>query len=172
MGSRESGSAIKAGKIAQPGQPEPVSCDPAGGVAGFAGAAHVRPLAIDDAPCFVLTPTSPTKAAHRSPWHRMPFRLSSTSSRGMRLRSSSFSIVNRGQSLEYEQQAPQELQAPIGRHACDLCGAILSAPVWRSSHVGPSRRYCCRGAERSERLLALRLALVTVDGDGAAFTSG
>src|SRR5689334_20559348 len=68
----------------------------------------------------VLTPTSPTKAAHRSPWHRMPFRLSSTSSSGMRLRSSSFSIVNRGQSLEYEQQAPQELQASIGRHACDL----------------------------------------------------
>src|SRR5215510_13605468 len=74
----------------------------------------------------VLTPTSPTKAAHRSPWHRMPFRRSSTSSRGMRLRSSSFSIVNRGQSLEYEQQAPQELQAPIGRHVWDLCGAILS----------------------------------------------
>src|SRR5262245_30476664 len=74
----------------------------------------------------VLTPTSPTKAAHRSPWHRMPFRLSSTSSLGMRLRSSSFSIVNRGQSLEYEQQAPQELQAPIGKHAWHLCGAILS----------------------------------------------
>src|SRR5262249_26564025 len=74
----------------------------------------------------VLTPTSPTKAAHRSPWHRMPFRLSSTSSRGMRLSSSSFSIVNRGQSLEYEQQAPQELQAPIGRRLWDLCGAILS----------------------------------------------
>src|SRR5262249_57197795 len=60
------------------------------------------------------------------PWHRMPFRLSSTSSRGMRLRSSSFSIVNRGQSLEYEQQAPHELQAPIGRHVWDLCSAILS----------------------------------------------
>src|SRR5215470_14299739 len=74
----------------------------------------------------VLTPTSPTKAAHRSPWHRMPFRLSSTSSRGMRLRSSSLSIVNRGQSLEYEQQAPQELQASIGRHAWDLCSVILS----------------------------------------------
>src|SRR5262249_32182505 len=74
----------------------------------------------------VLTPTSPTKAAHRSPWHRMPYRLSSTSSRGMRLRSSSFSIVNRGQSLEYEQQAPQELQASIGRRAWELCGAILS----------------------------------------------
>ena len=44
----------------------------------------------------------------------------------MLLRSSSFSIVNRGQSLEYEQQAPQELQAPIGRRAWDLCGAILS----------------------------------------------
>jgi hypothetical protein len=52
LASRESGSAIKAGKIAQPGQPEPVSCDAAGGVAGFAGVAHVRPLAIDDAPCF------------------------------------------------------------------------------------------------------------------------
>src|SRR5262245_17832809 len=74
----------------------------------------------------VLTPTCPTKAAHRSSWHRMPFRLSSTSSRGMRLRSSSFSIVNRGQSLEYEQQAPQELQASIGRRAWDLCGVILS----------------------------------------------
>jgi hypothetical protein len=74
----------------------------------------------------VLTPTSPTKAVHRSPWHRMPFRLSLTSSRGMRLRSYSFSVVNRGQSLEYEQQAPQELQAPIGRHVWDLCGAILS----------------------------------------------
>jgi hypothetical protein len=36
----------------QVGQPEPISCDPAGGIAGFAGAAHVRPLAIDDAPCF------------------------------------------------------------------------------------------------------------------------
>src|SRR5262249_49347788 len=76
----------------------------------------------------VLTPTSPTKAAHRSPWHRMPFRLSSTSSRGMRLRSSSFSIVNRGQSLEYEQQAPQELQAPIGRRPWDLWAAILAPP--------------------------------------------
>src|SRR5262245_6864844 len=74
----------------------------------------------------VLTPTSPTKAAHRSPWHRMPFRPSSTSSRGMRLRSSSFSIVNRGQSLEYEQQAPQELQASIGTRAWDLCCVILS----------------------------------------------
>jgi len=92
----------------------------------------------------VLTPTSPTKAAHRSPWHRMPFRLASTSSRGMRLRSSSSSIVNRGQSLAYEQQAPQELQAPIGRHVWDLCGAILlpRAPAWRSGHVGPSRRNC------------------------------
>jgi len=37
------------GKIEQPGQSEPVSRDPAGGIAGFAGAAHVRPLAIDDA---------------------------------------------------------------------------------------------------------------------------
>ena len=36
----------------QPGQPEPVSCDLAGGIPGFAGAAHVRPLAIDDAPRF------------------------------------------------------------------------------------------------------------------------
>src|SRR5262244_2550043 len=33
-------------------QPEPVSCDLAGGIAGFAGAAHVRPLAIDDAARF------------------------------------------------------------------------------------------------------------------------
>src|SRR6516165_7940734 len=36
----------------QPGQPEPVSCDLAGGIPGFAGAANVRPLAIDDAPRF------------------------------------------------------------------------------------------------------------------------
>src|SRR5262245_11292171 len=88
----------------------------------------------------VLTPTCPTKAAHRSPWHRMPFRLSSTSSRGMRLRSSSFSIVNRGQSLECEQQAPQELQASIGRHAWDLCGVILSTE--RAVTLEPSRRNC------------------------------
>jgi hypothetical protein len=33
----------------QAGQPEPISCDLAGGIAGFAGAAHVRPLAINDA---------------------------------------------------------------------------------------------------------------------------
>jgi hypothetical protein len=52
-------------------------------------------------------------------------RLSSTRSRGMRLRSSSSSIVNRGQSLEYEQQAPHELQAPIRTDVWDLCGAIL-----------------------------------------------
>jgi hypothetical protein len=32
----------------------------------------------------------------------------------------------RGQSLEYEQHAPQELQAPIGRHVLDFCCAILS----------------------------------------------
>jgi hypothetical protein len=36
----------------QAGQPEPISCDPAGGIAGFAGAAHVRPLAINGAPRF------------------------------------------------------------------------------------------------------------------------
>ena len=36
----------------QAGQPEPISCDPAGGIARFAGAAHVRPLAINDAPRF------------------------------------------------------------------------------------------------------------------------
>ena len=41
---------LKAGKIAQPGQPEPVTRDLAGGIAGFARAAHVWPLAIDDAP--------------------------------------------------------------------------------------------------------------------------
>src|SRR5262252_3523452 len=80
----------------------------------------------------VLTPTSPTKAAHRSPWHRMPFRLSSTSSRGMRLRSSSLSVVNRGQSLEYEQQAPQELQAPRK----DIMRTILSALVALSVIAG------------------------------------
>jgi hypothetical protein len=90
----------------------------------------------------VWTPTSPTKAAHRSPWHRMPFRLSSTSSRGMRLSSSSSSIVKRGQSFEYEQQAPQELQIPTG--VWDLCGAILlpRAPAWRSGHVESGPRNC------------------------------
>jgi hypothetical protein len=36
----------------QPGQPEPVSCGLAGGIAGFAGAAHVRSLVIDNAPRF------------------------------------------------------------------------------------------------------------------------
>jgi len=72
-----------------------------------------------------VTPTSPTNAAHRSPWHRMPFMLLSTRSLGMRIRSSSSSIVNQGQSLEYEQQAPHELQAPIWRDAWDLCCAIL-----------------------------------------------
>jgi len=33
-------------------QPEPVSCNLAGGIPGFAGAANLRPLAIDDAPRF------------------------------------------------------------------------------------------------------------------------
>jgi hypothetical protein len=74
----------------------------------------------------------------------MPFRRSSTSSRGMRLSSSSSSIVNRGQSFEYEQQAPQELQAPIGRHVWDLCGTILlpRALAWRSGHVESGPRNC------------------------------
>ena len=89
----------------------------------------------------------------------MPFRLSSTSSLGMRLRSSSLSVVNRGQSLEYEQQAPQELQAPIGRHTWDLCGAILSRESpslaersrWTKSPPLPSR---C-GTQRAPACAAL-----------------
>jgi hypothetical protein len=33
--------------------------------------------------------------------------------------------VKRGQSLEYEQQAPHELKAPIRRDAWEICGTIL-----------------------------------------------
>ena len=50
----------------------------------------------------------------------------------MRLRSSSLSVVNRGQSLEYEQQAPQELQAPRK----DIMRTILSALVALSVIAG------------------------------------
>jgi hypothetical protein len=58
----------------------------------------------------VKIPTSPSKAEHLSPQHRMPSTRSLTNSRGMRSRSVSLSVVNRGQSRENEQQAPQVLQ--------------------------------------------------------------
>jgi hypothetical protein len=56
-------------------------------------------------------PTLPTKAAQRSPSHRMRPRRRSANARGMRSRSLSSSVVNRGQSYENEQQAPQLRQS-------------------------------------------------------------
>ena len=59
----------------------------------------------------VATPTSPNKAAQRSPSHCMRPRRWSAYARGMRSRALSSSVVKRGQSREYEQQAPQLRQS-------------------------------------------------------------
>src|SRR5258707_14121304 len=56
-------------------------------------------------------PTSPTRAAQRSPSHCMRPSWWSANTRGMRSSSLSFSVVNRGQSRENEQQAPQLRQS-------------------------------------------------------------
>jgi hypothetical protein len=58
----------------------------------------------------VATPTSPTRAAQRSPLHRIRPRSLSTKARGIRSRAASSSNENRGHSGEYEQQAPQAWQ--------------------------------------------------------------
>jgi hypothetical protein len=58
-------------------------------------------------------PTSPTRAAQRSPSHCMRPRRWSANTRGMRSRSLSSSIVNRGQSRENEQHAPQLRQSTV-----------------------------------------------------------
>lgn len=75
----------------------------------------------------VKIPTSPSKAEHRSPQHRMPSTRSLTNSSGMRSRSASLSVVNRGQSRENEQQAPQVLQDTARLIAAF---SFLLAEVW------------------------------------------
>src|ERR1700686_99838 len=55
----------------------------------------------------VDAPTSPTRAEHRLPSQRIPASPRSTRETGIMSRSASSSVVKRGQSREYEQQAPQ-----------------------------------------------------------------
>jgi hypothetical protein len=62
-------------------------------------------------PQAVCFPTSPASAEHRPPSHRIPDWSAATSSAGMRSSWSSSSVEKRGQSAEYEQQAPQLWQS-------------------------------------------------------------
>src|ERR1700681_3827279 len=55
----------------------------------------------------VDAPTSPTRAEQRLPSQRIPASPASTREAGIMSRSASSSVVKRGQSREYEQQAPQ-----------------------------------------------------------------
>src|SRR5436305_10706618 len=83
----------------------PASCHRAFGIAGHAGPANLRPHRID--PARGCDATLPVNAEQRSPSQRIPDSLLLTNFRGIRSSAASSSVVNRGQLLEYEQQAPQ-----------------------------------------------------------------
>src|SRR4029450_13901724 len=79
----------------------------------------------------VEIPTSPTKAEQRLPLHRMPDRSAATSKLGMRSRSQSSSVVNRGQSGANEQHAPQVWQGDADADAgCLVDSDPISAALF------------------------------------------
>src|SRR5262245_66131611 len=98
--------------------------------------------------------TSPSKAEHRSPQHRMRLTRSLTNSRGMRSRSVSLSVVNRGQSRENEQQAPQVLQ-DVARSIAAF--SSLFAEIWNINDC--AHRVCRLPVRWPERGAKARLPL-------------
>jgi hypothetical protein len=81
-------------------------------------------------------PTSPTRAEHRSPSQRIPASPASTNAGGIMSRSASSSVVNRGQSREYEQHAPQAWhigESLFAGMAADRMEGRAAAPYSRRS---------------------------------------
>ena len=107
----------------QPEQPEPVSFDLAGGIAGFVGAAHVRPLALDGAP---LCDTDLSNQRGTSV-PMAPHAIHAVVDKITRDADQIVLILHREPRPVARVRAtgPARITAPIWRDDWDLCGTIL-----------------------------------------------
>lgn len=107
-------------------------------------------------------PTRPAKAEQRAPSQRIPCSFAATKRAGSKSRSASLSVENRGQSGEYEQQAPQVWQS---KSLSDVMRHFLAQArkVRKVSVIRPAQRPV---TEKQKAAVAITAAIVLKDQTG------